>query len=102
LANAERFSNFTQNFITLPEGTFTVNEFEGRIDLAISPDLFGTVFGQWNNDDEEVLLNFRVNWIPEPGTNFYFVVNQSYDTSGSEWQSTNTTVLTKLIWRFVL
>jgi Domain of unknown function (DUF5916) len=95
-------SDFTQNYITLPEGTFTVNEFGGRIDLAISPDLFGTVFGQWNNDDNEVLLNFRVNWIPEPGTNFYFVVNQSYDTSGSEWQSTNTTVLTKLIWRFVL
>jgi len=95
-------SDFTQNYITLPQGTFTVNEFGGRVDLAISPDLFGSVFGQWNNEDDEVLLNFRVNWIPEPGTNFYFVVNQSFETEGSVWRSTNTTVLTKLIWRFVL
>jgi len=95
-------SNFTQNYITLPQGSFTVNEFGGRVDLAISPDLFGSVFGQWNNDDDEVLLNFRVNWIPTPGTNFYFVINQSFDTKDTGWKSTNTTVLTKLIWRFVL
>ncbi len=95
-------SSVAQNYITLPEGTFTINEFEGRIDMAISPDLFGTVFGQWNNEDEEVLLNFRVNWIPTPGTNLFFVVNQGFDTFGGSWRSTNTTVLTKLIWRFVL
>ena len=95
-------SDFTQNYITLPQGTFTVNEFGGRIDLAINPDLFGTVSGQWNNDDDEVVLNFRVNCIPTPGTNFYFVVNQSFNTEDAGWQSTDTTVLTKLIWRFVL
>ncbi len=95
-------SDFTQNYITLPQGSFTVNEFGGRIDLAISPDLFGSIFGQWNNDDDEGLLNFRVNWIPTPGTNFYFVVNQSFNTKTAGWHSTNTTVLTKLIWRFVI
>ncbi len=95
-------SDFTQNYITLPQGTFTVNEFGGRINLAISPNLFGSVFGQWNNDDNEVVLNFRVNWIPTPGTNFFFVVNQSFDTLRSEWHSTDTTLLTKLIWRIVL
>ena len=95
-------SDFTQNYITLPQGSFTVNEFGGRVDLAISPDLFGSVFGQWNNEDDEVLLNFRVNWIPTPGTNFFFVVNQSFNTESAGWHSTNTTVLTKLIWRFVL
>ena len=95
-------SDFTQNYITLPQGSFTVNEFGGRVDLAISPDLFGSIFGQWNNDDNEVVLNFRVNWIPTPGTNFFFVVNQSFDTKDSGWRSIDTTVLTKLIWRFVL
>lgn len=95
-------SSIAQNYIRLPEGTFTVYEVGGRLNLAISPDLFGSVFGQWNNDDNEVLLNFRVNWIPTPGTNFFFVVNQEFDTNGGAWSSTNTTVLTKLIWRFVL
>ncbi len=70
--------------------------------MAINPDLIGSIFGQWNNNNNEVLLNFRVNWIPTPGTSFYFVVNQGLDTSGHSVHATNTTVLTKLVWRFVL
>ena len=95
-------TDFSQNDIDLPGGHFIVNEFGGRINLAINPDLFGSVFGQWNNDENELLLNFRVNWIPQPGKNFYFVVNQAFDATGGRWQTTATTVLTKLIWRFVI
>ncbi len=95
-------SDFTQNFVDLPGGSFTVNEFGGRLNMAINPDLFGSLFGQWNNDDKEILLNFRMNWIPTPGTDFYFVIDQAVDTRGSHWRGTNTTVLSKLIWRFVL
>ncbi len=95
-------ASYSHNNINLPEGIFSVNEFGGRINLAISPDLFGSVFGQWNNDDDEAILNFRVNWIPTPGTNLYFVVNQSFDTKDTGWHSTNTAVLTKMVWRFVL
>lgn len=94
--------DITQNYISLPAGNFTVNEVGGRIDLAVNPDLFGSLFGQWNNEENEILLNFRLNWIPTPGTNFYFVVNQAVDTRNDDWEMTNTTVLTKLIWRFVL
>jgi hypothetical protein len=98
-----RFSgDYTVNDIVLPEGAFVVHEVGGRVNLAINPDLFGSLVGQWNNEDKEILLNFRVNWIPKPGTNFYFVVNQLYDTSGSHWEVKNTTVQAKLIWRFVL
>ena len=95
-------SDFTQNYITLPNGKFVVNEFGGRVDFAFSPDLFGVFSGQWNDDDNGVLLNFRVSWIPEPGTNFYFVVNKSFNKDETAWRSTDTTVLTKLIWRYVL
>ena len=100
--NINIIASYSHNFLNLREGKFAVNEFGGRINLAISPDLFGSVFGQWNNDDDEVLLNFRVNWIPEPGTNFFFVVNQAFDTKQAGWHSTATTVLTKIVWRFVL
>ena len=95
-------ADYTRNDIQLPGGNFVVNEFGSRLEFAVNPDLFGSLFGQWNNDDKEVLLNFRMNWIPTPGTNFYFVVNQSFNTTGGSWATTNTTVLTKLIWRFVL
>jgi hypothetical protein len=95
-------SDFTANKIILPGGDFNVYEWSGRVNLAVSPDLFGSVFGQWNTDDQDVQLNFRINWIPTPGTDFYLVANQTLDTSGSSWRSVNTAVLTKIIWRFVL
>ncbi|MFQ6606264.1 MAG: DUF5916 domain-containing protein [Fidelibacterota bacterium] len=95
-------SDFTHNRISLPQGTFAVNELGGRMDVAISPDLFGSLFGQWNDDEQLVVLNFRINWIPTPGTNFYFVVDQTLSVENHHWESVNTTVLSKFIWRFVL
>jgi len=95
-------ADMEQNIIRLPAGDFTVNEVGGRADFAFNPDLFGSVFGQWNDEDEEVILNFRVNWIPKPGTDLYFVANQTVDTGGEDWNITDTTVLAKFVWRFVM
>jgi len=89
-----------RNWVSLPEGSFDVTEFGGRADFAFSPKLFGSLFGQWNNEDHEALFNFRINWIPKPGTDLFFVVNQGADTWESRWASTGTTLATKLIWRF--
>jgi hypothetical protein len=94
--------DYTLNAISFEQGSFNVHEVGGRLDMAINPNLFGSLFGQWNNEDKTVLLNFRVNWIPKPGTNFYFVVNQLYDTGNGHWVMKSTTVQAKLIWRFVL
>ena len=52
--------------------------------------------------NEEALLNFRLQWIPIIGADFFFIVNQAYDTSGNSWTLERTTVLGKLIWRFVI
>ena len=79
-----------------------MHEISSHIDFAVNPDLFGSVFAQWNNEVQEMLMNFRVNWIPKPGTNLYFVVNQGYDTQDQKFDSKYTTVQVKLIWRFVL
>lgn len=94
--------NLERSAIQLPAGNFIIDEWAGRLSYAVNPDLFGSLFAQWNNEDKEALLNFRVNWIPTPGTDFYFVVNQAIETEGGGWQLVNTTVLTKFIWRFVL
>jgi len=95
-------AEYTQNIVNLPQGDFTTNEIGGRINLALSPDMFGSVFGQWNDDENLFLLNFRFNWIPTPGTNLYLVANQTFNTEKSAFRSVNTTVLSKLVWRFVL
>ena len=46
------------------------------------------------------LLLFPV--IPQVGTDFYFIVNQLFDTSAGRWQLTYTVVQGKLIWRLVI
>ncbi len=93
---------YKRNDIALKGGSFRIDEAEGRIEFALNPKLFGSVFGQWNSDDEEIILNFRINWIPKPGTDLYLVVNESLDTSGHSIDLTGTTVATKVVWRFVL
>lgn len=95
-------ADYRHDDISLPAGDFAVNEVSGRIRFAFNPDLFGSLFAQWNNEDNEILLNLRLNWIPTPGTDFFLVVNQSYDTHHDAWRMTKTTMLTKLIWRFVI
>ncbi|MDZ7266405.1 MAG: carbohydrate binding family 9 domain-containing protein [candidate division KSB1 bacterium] len=99
-----RFCNlsfdYQSNLITLPAGRFRLQEAGARADFAFNPRLFGAVFTQWNNDDEALLLNFRLQWLPRPGADFFFVVNHGVDTAPRVWQETNTTVLTKLVWYF--
>jgi hypothetical protein len=92
---------YQRNRIDLDDKAFNVRETGGRLDLAISPNLFGAVAGQWNSEDDQAILNFRLNWIPEPGSDLFLVINQQIGTQGS-WFSQHTTVLTKLIWRVAL
>ncbi|MCI0695723.1 carbohydrate binding family 9 domain-containing protein [candidate division KSB1 bacterium] len=95
-------ADYQHNEVKLPTGAFRTHEVGGRADFAFSPKLFGSLFGQWNNDDDEMLLNFRINWIPKPGTDFFLVINQAVDTQASGWRANNTTLLSKFVWRFVL
>ncbi len=95
-------ADYKLNDISFSEGSFMVHEVGGRANFAVNPDLFGSLFGQWNNEEKEILMNFRINWIPKPGTNFYFVVNQVYKTASHQLSVKATTVQAKLIWRFVL
>ncbi|MDP2957363.1 MAG: hypothetical protein Q8N53_13140 [Longimicrobiales bacterium] len=91
--------DLTHNRITLGEGSFVVKEASGRLDFALTPNLYGAVVGQWNSEDEEIIMNFRVNWIPQPGSDVYLVVNQLTDSDGPFWRPLRTTAVTKLVWR---
>lgn len=91
-----------RNYVILPEGNFVTDEYGGRMMYAYNPKLNTSLFGQWNTEDEEILLNFRINWIPVIGTDFYFVINQSISTQNNEIKIERTTILGKLIWRFVI
>jgi hypothetical protein len=92
--------DWTVNNLSFPEGDFTTHEAGGRIEYSFNPKLYTSIYGQWNNEDDEILLNYRVNWIPKIGSYFYFVVNQSFSTSGGNLKLASTTILGKLIWLF--
>ena len=77
--------------VDLPEVYFTdgqprpvyVNLFRGRFDYSFSTELFAKLFAQWNADTNVVSTNFLINYIYRPGSDFYFVFNQTYDTDGA-------------------
>ena len=77
--------------VDLPETYFTdgeprpvyANLFRGRLDYSFSTELFAKLFAQWNADSNVVSTNFLINYIYRPGSDFYFVFNQTYDTNGT-------------------
>jgi len=73
-----------------------------KISLLAKNMLNTSLFGQWNNEDEEILLNSRIHWIPKIGSDFYFVINQVIETGNNTLKLAQTTIVAKLILRFAL
>ena len=95
-------AEWSRNWLGFTNLDFVTDEVSGRVIYAYNPKLNSSLYAQWNNENEEVLLNFRVNWIPKIGSDFYFVINQVIDTDNGAFRLLETTVLAKLIWRFAL
>ncbi len=95
-------TNYSKNWIRLPQNRFDTDLIGTRLKYAVNPDLFGSVYTQWNDQDELANMNFRLEWIPKIGTNFFLIVNQNLNTSYPDWRSERITVLGKIIWRFVI
>ena len=93
--------DWEKNYIKLPEHSFTTDEVGGTITYAFNPKLQTGLFAQWNNETENILVNYRINWIPKIGSYFYFVINQEFNTTDGITLE-RTTILGKLIWRFTL
>ncbi len=70
--------------ITLSETEFDANAFGGRIGYSFSTTLFTKLFVQWSTDTDVISTNLLVNYIYRPGSDFYLVFNQNYDTSGAK------------------
>jgi hypothetical protein len=92
-------ADWTRNDIQLPQGNFITHEFGSRVEYAFTPKLNNSIYGQWNNLSEEILLNYRINWIPKVGSDFYFVINQRIKTKGNTIEFGDFTLLAKFIWR---
>lgn len=93
---------YNHNNVKLPSGSFQINLLSTRLEYAVNPMVFGSVLSQWNSAADEFSMNFRLQVIPKVGTDFYFIVNQIYDTSSGTFNHIRTTVLGKLVWRFMI
>ncbi len=96
--------SYQRTVIDLPDGGLAIDEVVTRMSLSLSPQLFGVAYVQWNNDENKILLNFRVTWIPRPGASLYFVLNQIGETLDphQNWRLDQTVVMLKFVWYFSL
>ena len=89
-----------RNFIELNGIDFTTDEISGSASYSFNPKLFTNIYAQWNNEENQIILNYRVNWIPKIGSNFYFVINQTVETEGGKLHNTDLAILGKFVWLF--
>ncbi len=84
------------NRITLPAETFNASIFGGRVSYSFSTMLFTKLFAQWNSEHDAITTNFLLNYIYRPGSDLYFVFNQTYDTGGGSPALLDSTVIGKM------
>jgi len=73
--------NYARNIITLPGyDTHHSNTLNLRVSYSFSPELFVKGFYQYNDDRHAASLNLLFWWIYCPGSDFYVVYDQGWDT----------------------
>jgi hypothetical protein len=88
----------------LPGGDFETFVVNGALQWTPTTELLLTTDLQYDNLSEKVGINGRVRWTVKPGSNVYFVVNQSLTKMGPErrYESSGTEAVAKVgwTWRF--
>ncbi len=96
-------TDYTNNHIRLKENTIITNELAEYVNYAFTTKLDLSFFVQWNSLDDFLSGNFRVHWIPKPGSDLYVVYNRGYEKlrafKFSEPATSSGAV--KLVWRII-
>jgi len=99
-ANLNVNASYSLNKLTKNSNEFVDHKITTRIDYSFNPKLGSSLYAQYSDYYDEILINFRINWIPIVGSDLYFVVNQSFSRTNPKWTLENTTIISKFIWRF--
>jgi hypothetical protein len=70
---------YNYNEIELPQGNFETRLVRLGFDIVFSSTLSLVNLVQYDNVSHTAGINVRLHWIPEPGREVYFVVNQGLD-----------------------
>jgi len=90
-----------KNIIELNNVQFTTDEYAARVTYDFSTKVNSSVFTQWNNELNQLNMNYRLKWEPKVGSNFYIVVNHLLSTE-KKLKTKNFTILLKFVWLFII
>jgi hypothetical protein len=93
--------DFNYNNIKFTNSKFSTYEIGGRLKVNLSTKLLSSVFCQWNNADKEININYRINWKPKIGSDFYLVINQLLETE-NKIKGKDFVILAKFSWLFII
>ena len=95
-------TRYQRNWIKLPEtDLLTTNVVGTRISYALNTRFFTKAYAQWNDSADRASANFLLNYIYRPGSDFYLVYDQAWDTSDG-FHARDWTVLSKFTYLFSL
>ncbi|NOY50227.1 MAG: carbohydrate binding family 9 domain-containing protein [Chlorobi bacterium] len=93
---------YTWNKVNLPQGDFITHELATYLNYAFTTRLNFTLFGQFNSLENIMIYNIRLHWIPEIGSDLYFVYNIGYEEPVKQidyLKPETTSAVVKLIYR---
>ncbi|MFQ5741034.1 MAG: DUF5916 domain-containing protein [Acidobacteriota bacterium] len=92
--------NHTLSKATLPGGNFTAQVINTRVNYNLTNRLLTSTTVQYNNVDNEFLVNWRLNYIYRPGDDLFIVYNEGRDFNSGTPGLINRTILVKFTHSF--
>ncbi len=94
-------SNFEINRIRINERIFLTEEIGFKLHYDFSTMTYSSIYTQWNNELNEININYRFSWQPKIGSNFYFVVNHIL-SSKEKIKTKDIVILSKFVWLLII
>jgi hypothetical protein len=104
-------ADYERNDMSFPgvDGHIVTNLIANRITYSFSPALSTKLYSQYNDADDRLLFNFLLRWEYKPGSDFYLVYNEAYESldlvndpllDNRDWHIRNRTAAAKLVYKF--
>jgi len=95
-ANLSVNVRYSRNWVDVPDGSFTADLAALRLSYAFSVRLFANALLQYNNFDNSVSANVRLNFIHRPGSDLFVVFNEQRGTDDGLWDLDNRGAVVKV------
>jgi len=92
--------------VRLSNGEFNSRLWSLRTEVAFNSRWSWISIAQWDNDSDELRMNTRLRWVPQPGRDLVFVINHGFlvedrfDPNARKWQSLRNDVVLKATYTF--